>query len=113
MREKLKDIEEERRRFRATFERFGKKVNYKGYTEETILFKNVVDIETNEILAEHLWFGMSKTFEKVNLTPGVIIEFDARVKEYKKGYVNKVLGKNKRKLDYKLSHPSKVVLLEK
>lgn len=113
MREKLKDIGDERRRFRAMFERFGKKVNFKGYTEETILLKNVVDIETNEILAEHLWFSMSKTFEKVNLTPGVMIEFDARVKEYKKGYVNKGLGRNKRKVDYKLSHPSKVILLKK
>lgn len=112
MRVKLKAIEDKRRRFRAVFKRFGKKVNYKGYTEETILFKNVIDIETNEVIAEHLWFSMSKTFEKADLTPGVTIEFDARVKEYKKGYVNKALGMKKRKVDYKLSHPSKVTLLK-
>jgi len=113
MRVKLKVIEDERRRFRALFERFGKKINYKGYTEETILFKNVTDVETNEVITEHIWFTMSKTFEKVNLIPGVIIEFDARVKEYKKGYVNKALGVKRKKLDYKLSHPSKVTIVKK
>jgi len=36
------------------------------------------------------------------------LEFDARVKEYSKGYVNKSLHRNQRNTDYKLSHPTKI-----
>jgi hypothetical protein len=33
------------------------------------------------------------------------------VKEYSKGYVNRSLGINNRKRDYKLSHPTKVTVI--
>lgn len=110
MRKQLAADKGQRKKFSATFERIGKKVNYKGYTEETILLKSIVDFETKKVVADHVWFSYTKGFEKLSLTPGVMVEFEARVKEYKKGYVNKALGLNKRAVDYKLSHPTKIVV---
>ena len=108
MRKNLAPEKGKRKKFRATFERIGKKVNYKGYTEETILLKNIVDLETTIVVADHVWFTYTKGFEELTLKPGMILEFDARVKEYKKGYVNKGLGLTKRSTDFKLSHPTKI-----
>jgi hypothetical protein len=97
-----------RKKFRATFERVGKKVNYTGHSEDTILLRNIVDASTNQQVADHLWFSYTKGFEAINLTEGVVLEFEARIKEYNKGYVNKGLKINNRKQDYKLSHPTKI-----
>jgi hypothetical protein len=108
MRKQLAAENGTRKKFSATFERVGKKVNYKGYTEETILLKNIVDFETKKVVADHIWFSYTKGFEKLSLTPGVVLEFEARVKEYKKGYVNKALNLHNRSTDYKLSHPTKI-----
>lgn len=93
-------------------ERFGKKISYTGYSEETILLKNIRDVESNEIVADHLWFTFSLTFQKAKISEGCTIEFDARVKDYKKGYVNKKIGINNRKKDFKLSNPTKIVLIK-
>jgi hypothetical protein len=109
MRKRLAAENGSRKKFIGTFERIGKKVNYKGYSEETILLKNIIDFETKEIVADHVWFSYTKGFEKISLTPGIKLEFEARVKEYKKGYVNKALNLHKRSTDYKLSHPTKII----
>jgi hypothetical protein len=107
-RKKLASDEGERKIFRATFERLGKKVNYKGYSEDTILLKNIVDASTNQLVADHLWFSYTVGFESIELREGVVLEFEARVKEYTKGYVNRSLKIVERKQDYKLSHPTKI-----
>jgi hypothetical protein len=108
MRKSLAKQEGERKKFRATFTKLGKKVNFKGYSEDTILLTNVVDAETNERVTDHIWFSFTKGFEKIQLREGVIIEFEARVKAYKKGYVNAQLGMRKRSVDFKLSHPTQI-----
>jgi len=108
MRKELANREGERQKFRAVFSRIGKKTNYKGYREDTILLNDVRDIETNQLVADHLWFSYTKSFEKILLTEGALIEFEARVKEYTKGHVNKRYRIDKRTTDYKLSHPTKV-----
>lgn len=108
MRKVLALENEKRKKFKATFERLGKKTNYKGYSEDTILLKNITDLETNRVVADHLWFSYTKGFEAITLTNGVLLEFEARVKEYKKGYVNQSLNLNNRKTDFKLSHPTKI-----
>ena len=99
---------ENEKKFKAVFVRLGKKTNYKGYTEETILLKNIVDIESNKVVADHVWFGYTKGFLQITLTEGVLLEFKARVKEYKKGYVNKGYQIDNSKTDYKLSHPTQI-----
>lgn len=108
MRKELAREEGERKKFRATFDRVGKKINYKGYSEDTILLKNIIDVSTNQPVADHLWFNYTKGFEGIELNEGVELEFEARVKEYRKGYLNKSLKINTRKRDYKLSHPTKI-----
>jgi hypothetical protein len=111
IRKRLASAEGVRKKFKAVFTRFGKKVNYKGYSEETVLLTHITDADSGEVVADHLWFACTAGFEKANLQPGVTIAFDARVKEYAKGYVNKKYGINNRKKDYKLSHPTKIVIV--
>lgn len=111
MRKRLASSEGERKKFRAQFSRFGKKTNYKGYSEETILLKGVVDMETNDVVADHLWFSLTKSFEKLVLKEGAMVEFEARVKVYRKGYVNSRYQINNSTKDFKLSHPTKIIVI--
>ncbi|MFZ6012780.1 MAG: hypothetical protein ACOYXT_20715 [Bacteroidota bacterium] len=111
IRKRLAPQEGQRKKFKAVFTRFGKKVNFKGYSETTLLLSNITDAETNEIVADHVWFTYTSSFEKADLVEGESIEFEARVKEYSKGYVNRKIGINQRKTDYKLSHPTKVKVI--
>lgn len=113
MRKELAEENGKRKKFRAVFDRTGKKINYKGYSEDTILLKDIVDVQSNKKVADHVWFNFTKGFEKILLTSGLPIEFEARVKEYSKGYVSKSLKINNRSVDFKLSHPTKIVLIEK
>lgn len=110
MRKELAGENEKRKKFRAVFQRFGKK-NYKGHTEDTILLNHIVDTETNKMVADHAWFSYTKGFEKIALHPGTALEFEARVKEYRKGYVNKRYKINNRQTDYRFSHPTKIRLI--
>lgn len=111
MRKNLEDKIGLRKKFRAVFTRFGKKVNYNGYTDITILLTNIVDTETNLVVTDHHWFAYTKGFENAPLKEGATIEFEARVKMYKKGYVNRKLSINKRQSDYKLSHPTNIQIV--
>jgi len=113
MRKKLAENEGNRKKFSATFIRLGKKANFKGYSEDTILLKEIKDLESNEVVTDHVWFTYTKGFEKINLQEGAIIEFEARIKEYQKGYVNTAYKINRSKTDYKLSHPTKIRCIEK
>ncbi len=108
MRKELARESGARKKFRGIFVRLGKKAGFNGYSEETILLKNIQDAETNRMVADHVWFGYAKGFEKLSLTEGITIEFEARVKEYRKGYVNPRYKINNSSIDYKLSHPTKI-----
>ncbi len=112
MRKELATQEGERKKFRAVFSRLGKKTNFKGYSEETILLSNVIDADTLKPVTDHLWFSYSKAFEKIDLTKGCTLEFHARVKAYKKGYVNTRYRMNNQSSDFKLSHPTKIRKVE-
>ena len=57
MRKELAAEEGKRKRFKAVFSGVGKKVNYKGYREQTILLRNIVDLESNKVVADHVWFS--------------------------------------------------------
>jgi len=104
----LKKINDQRTRFRGTYERAGSKANWHGYSTETILLKNIIDEEGN-VLTDHLWFNYTKSFEDLGaLQRGDVIEFEARVTRYTKGYVNRRAKINDQKSDFKLSRPTKV-----
>ncbi len=111
MRKELAKSNGERKTFTATFSRIGSKKNYKGYSEPTVLLTSIIDLETNKKVSDHIWFSLTKGFEDSGLKEGKegsIVEFEARVKEYKKGYVNKLYKINEQTVDYKLSHPTKI-----
>jgi hypothetical protein len=111
MRKVLSQENGNRKKYRAVFSRFGKKTNYNGYSEDTILLTKITDVEKNETVADHLWFSFTKGFESIQLTEGTVIEFEARVKEYSKGYVNSRYKINNRASDFKLSNPTKIKVI--
>ena len=114
MRKELLKIDGQRKKFRATFSRLGTKKNYKGYSEPTILLILVMDIEKGLKVADHLWFSLEKGFEDAGIKAGkegTAVEFEARIKEYKKGYVNARYKINQQKADYKLSHPTRIKIV--
>lgn len=108
MRTKLKAANNQRLRFKAKVERFGIKPNYHGFPEKTILLTEVKFLENNRPATDHIWFTVGKTFEALNLKPGDSIEFDARIGEYVKGYVNHREYIDDREIDYKLTRPTKM-----
>ena len=108
MRKKLKKSNGIRKRFKGIFEKFGMKSGYK-YPLTTILLKDIIDVSTGEKVSEHLWFNLTKQFNALNLKEEDIVEFDARVKNYTKGYMGYREDIYKPiKIDYKLSHPTKI-----
>lgn len=113
MRKNLGNINGSRTRFRATVKRFGSKKNYHGYPEPTILLIDVAFAETDKQASDHIWFTVGTTIKKLGLKPGDVVEFDARVGEYIKGYVNRREYIDNRTLDYKLNRPTKFAVIQK
>lgn len=62
-RRELRELEGKRLRFRATFERLGKRRNWHGFDEPTILLRDVYAVDDNALVTDHLWFKMLKGFE--------------------------------------------------
>jgi hypothetical protein len=109
MREKLGKYLGKRRTFQGVFKRFGSKAGYKGPVK-TVLVVNLIDFVTKEILTNHLWFTCGKRFDKLDLQEGELVQFDARVTEYLKGYQgrNEFGEEGFQELDYRLSFPTRV-----
>jgi hypothetical protein len=105
MRTELGKLEGERRRFRAVVEDFG--VGRSAKPTETILLVDVRPTDDLEaVVADHLWFKKGASFGGVSL--GDVIEFDAEVEPYEKGYLNFRLGIDETTVDYRLTKPSNV-----
>ena len=105
MRSGLIQLEDIRKTFTANFDRYGIKRNWHGFKERTILLLDVKD-SSGQTVTHHIWFPMTKGFEKLgDLETGVLIQFDARVKSYKKGYRKDVY-------DFKLNNPTKIKILK-
>jgi hypothetical protein len=119
MRKDFEKIDGIRTFFIGTFVKFGKKHGYNGYILDTLLLKNIkcCDDKYNNIKCDHIWFTMTKGFEKLNIKQlekeknEIKIKFNARVKPYMKGYngYDELLRLEKPlEIDYKLSHPTKI-----
>jgi hypothetical protein len=105
MRAELEKLEGERRRFRAVVADFGVGRNTKR--KETILLVDVRRADELEtVVADHLWLKKGGSFRTVVV--GDIIEFDAEVEWYEKGYLNFQQGIDETTVDYRLSKPSNV-----
>lgn len=108
MREELAKLRNMRKSFKGTFVRFGLKSGYKGPLK-TVLLKDIIDVNSDKIVTDHLWFNLTKGLERLQLQEGDIVGFDARVTTYLKGY----RGRREDELhpvevDYRLSFPTKV-----
>lgn len=102
MRDQLIPLNEWRGTFRGTFERYGLK---KG-NKVTVLLKNIVFMDTQELVTDHIW--MNDTLGMQNLTlqkleKGQIVEFDARVQKYRKGSIARNIPVS---YDFKLTRPT-------
>jgi hypothetical protein len=108
MRTALQKIDDERGSFTGIFAKYGLKTNFKGPSTSTILLVNIRD-DKGATVCDHLWFNLTKGFENTGaLVKGDIIGFDARVKRYRKGYVNQRIKVDQSTFDYKLSHPTRI-----
>jgi hypothetical protein len=72
MRKKLKELNEQRIKIIAGFEKFGTKTNFNGFPEQTALFVNLTDENGNE-LCDHIWFTVGKRIANLNLEYGNIV----------------------------------------
>lgn len=99
MRYKLAKWEGQRRAFTGVFARLGTKTGNFGDWRQTVLLKDVADVETGEMVTDHLWLNYTRGFMNIEpLRPGDQVQFVARVEPY-----YKVAGD-----DYCLRYPSKV-----
>lgn len=96
-----------RERYSGRFKRFGTKAGYNGGVDTTVLLVEIKDAQ-NRFVADHLWFNYTKGFQSLELKEGDIVEFDARVSDYVKGYVHDDDFIDERTVDYRLSYPTKI-----
>jgi len=111
MRNKLKPFMETRSKFYGTFEKLGQKSAFKGPPVTTLLFLNIED-STGKSITDHLWFNMTKEFEKLSIKKGDKCSFFARASPYKKGYWGdrwEIIGQAAPpSVDLRLSRPTKI-----
>ena len=116
MRTALKPLDNQRIEFTGTFERFGRKTNFKGYPTVTVLLVDIKDSSGRNV-TDHLWFSYTKSFQALGeLREGDLIEFHARVREYIKGYRGHrydEIEENPPRIDYRLSHPTQFKIIKK
>ena len=60
-----------------------------------------MNVDTGEVVTDHLWFTVGKTLKNLKLKEGDEITFYARVGTYRKGYIDKTT-------DYKLNYMTKI-----
>lgn len=113
MRSKLREINNIRSKFSGTFVRYGKKT-FGVHETTTLLLRDITAVDTGQVVTDHLWFNLTTGFQAVGeLTPGDIVKFEARATRYVKGYRGYRENVDKPvEVDYKLSHPTKVIRVE-
>ncbi len=114
MREKLAHREGKRTRFGASVEQFGQKPGWKGRSEQTMLLRDVRELQSGERVADHLWFTYTKRWQDADVSPGNKVEFDARVKAYECGYQGrrwKARVNNPPRVDFKLAYPTQIEIV--
>jgi len=107
-------LEDIRKTFTGTFERYGTRTNWNGFSEKTVLLVDIKDLSGKKVTG-HIWFHLTKGFNGLGeLKKGTVIQFDARVKSYIKGYKGyreEVQWEKPIEEDYKLNNPTKIKIL--
>lgn len=112
VRKALKAHQGARCEFTALVARMGSKNGWNG-PEPTILLTDIRDPD-GRLVADHLWFNVTKAFAALALQPGEKIRFHARAKRYVKGYRGhdwEAQLESPVQRDYKLAWPTKVARL--
>ena len=108
MRKPLARMEGVRTRFSASFERYGSKHGWHSETVVTLLLEDLKD-SSGRVLADHVWLMETKAFKAAGpFAAGDGVSFDARVRPYVKGYVNRREYIDEREIDFKLGYPTRV-----
>ena len=100
-----------RHTFTGIFKKTGWKDGYRG-SVQTILLLDIKD-EHGQVVTDHLWFNFTRGFVAANPMEGDVLQFDARVSKYIKGYMGyrDDVYDHPIEEDYQLSRPTKVVNL--
>src|SRR5262245_29422181 len=107
MRHELASFAGQRKRFRARVQDFG---TSRSAHRETILLVEVRSTDDLEVvLTDHVWLKKGKPFQAVAI--GDLIEFDAEVEPYEKGYQNFQQGIDETTTDYRLTKPANVEVI--
>lgn len=101
----------EKHTFTAEFVKYSNKMSRAKVPIQTLLFQNIKN-EEGKVVADHIWFVTNKEFEQFKFHYGNIVQFDAYVEEYVKGYFgireNRRHHHKKMALDYSLSRPTEI-----
>lgn len=84
MRAELSDYNNRYIKVVCTFVRFGDKNGSKG--KSTVLIRDLINADTGEFLADHMWIEATKEIRNLYLYPDDKIYFVGKVSKYKKGY---------------------------
>ena len=105
VRKNLEPLEEVRGTFVGEYMRHGGK----GKNKFTVCLTNIHD-DKNNFLCDHIWLNVGKQIKELGwLQKGDKIQFNARVKKYRKGSIKRGIPVA---MDYKLTYPSKVQLIK-
>ena len=85
----LSNYEHRYGRFRATFSGYYSKLHpYVNGNTGALLFENLYDAHTGELIAHSYWLNSSKAWDLVNLVKGDVYEFEARSQLYHTGRIH-------------------------
>ena len=105
MRRELGKMSDYRGTFTGTFVRYGKYSSRWVASKSTILLKDVK--KDGKWMCDHLWLNVTKSIQAAGvLVDGDVLQFDARVTPYLKGY-----AREWQELDWKLSRPTHVRII--
>jgi hypothetical protein len=109
MRAELAKYNGKRRKFKAVFEKYGQK-SFQNHLKITLLLVDVVDVVSNQVVTDHLWFTEGKQFHSLGLKQGDRVTFTARVDTYEKGYIRNEW--DMKETDYHLVFPTNLTKLQ-
>lgn len=106
----LQDHSGRRHRFGAVFAGRGSRSAFLGSPRETLLFRNAYDAETGVPVSDQEWVTAGNW--PAGLQPNDVVEFDARVVPYVRGYFGRRRDADRRpSANWQLVRPTRVTIL--
>jgi hypothetical protein len=106
----LQDYSGRRHRFGAVFAGRGSRSAFLGSLRETLLFRDLYDAETGAPVSDHVWVTAGNW--SAGLRPNDVVEFDARVVPYVRGYFSGRRDVDRRpSANWQLVRPTRVAIL--